>query len=279
MKLRDIFLVVFLLVVSFGYSQRTPKIRGSKVVIDVRQDLPPFNIIELNADLDINFQKSTDYGYSLTIDDNLVDVLKFRVVDNTLTIDQYYKVTSKKKMEITVFYNEITAIKLREGKIEIENEIVTDVLDINMLGSSKLKLNANTRVVNVMMYENSFADLNIQTDTINMNFKNRVDAKLDVISNVSSLSLTDNAQIKIQGSTHNNYLGLSANASIKGEKFKTSYTSLSISDSASAYIDAETLLELNSKDSAKTYFYGPGKVNVFDFLDTSQLNKRNRSGE
>ncbi|QWX84061.1 DUF2807 domain-containing protein [Cellulophaga sp. HaHaR_3_176] len=274
MRLRDVFLIVFVLTVSLGYSQRKPKIRGSKVVINVRQDLEPFNAIELNDDLDITFKKSTDYGYSLTIDDNLVDILKFRVVDNTLSISTFYNVTSKKKMEITIYYDVLNALTMHEGKIEMEDAIVTNSLSIDTYGSSKLKLNANAGMVNLMMYENSFADLNIQSDTLNVLLKDRVDAKIYGSSNVSTVELFKNSQVKMDGSADLFNVNLYENANLKAEKLEASVINLFLEKSTSAYINANNRLNLNSKDSAKTFFYGSGRINIIDFLDTSQLNKR-----
>jgi len=57
------FLLFFMLTVScVVYSQRKPKIKGNKNVIEVRETLPPFNAIELNDDLDIVLQAASTEG-------------------------------------------------------------------------------------------------------------------------------------------------------------------------------------------------------------------------
>ena len=68
------------------YGQRKPKIKGNKSVIEVREELPAFNAIEIIDDLEILLQKGASEGYVLNADDNLVDVLKFKVEDSTLFI-------------------------------------------------------------------------------------------------------------------------------------------------------------------------------------------------
>ena len=274
MKMKYSVLILILLVGCFVNAQRKPKIKGSKVVVEVREDLEPFTAIELNDDLDIILKKSSDYGYSLTIDDNLVDVLKFRVVNQILTISSFYTVSAKKKMEITVFYDEINAISIRDGEIESEDMINADELTINTFGSSKLKLNANANAINLMMVDNSFADLNVDADTLHITLKDRVDAKLYAVSKLNTTEMFKNAQVTMEGTADVLKVNLYENADFKAEKLDASDVNLTVGGSTSAYINAFRTVNLSSKESAKTYLYGGGKITITDFLDTSQLIKK-----
>lgn len=274
MKIKYSVLVIILFIGVFVNAQRKPKIRGSKVVVEVREDLEPFTSIELNDDLEIKLMKSSDYGYSLTIDDNLVDVLKFRVVDNTLTISSFYTISSKKKLVITVFYNELTSLVMRDGEIEMDDLISTDKLSISTYGSSKLQLNANANYIDILMLENSSADLNVAADSLNISLKDRVDAKIYAVSKINNTEVFKNAQVKMEGNTDVFNVNLVENADLKAEKLEASDINLTLEGSTSAYVNAITTFNLSSQNSAKTYLYGTAKINVIDFLDTSQLNKK-----
>ena len=81
-------------------AQRKPKIKGNRVVTEVNGELPSFNAIVLEDNLDIVLKKSFGPGYRIEADDNLVDILKFKVEDSTLVISSFYTVTSKKKFNI-----------------------------------------------------------------------------------------------------------------------------------------------------------------------------------
>ena len=59
-------------------SQRKPKIKGNRTVIEVKEVLPPFTKIELRDDLDVSLRRSTEEAYAVQADDNLIDVLKIQ---------------------------------------------------------------------------------------------------------------------------------------------------------------------------------------------------------
>ncbi|MCR1023667.1 DUF2807 domain-containing protein [Cellulophaga baltica] len=274
MKFRLITLAIFLFFISLTYGQRKPKIRGSRLVIETTQELDPFTAIELNDDLDIVLRKASDCGYSLVIDDNLVDILKFRVEDETLKISSFYNIVAKKKMEIIVYYNTLNALTMVDGKIEMKDHINTDALAISTYGSSKLQLNVDAQTVEVMMLDNSFAELNIVADTLNMSFKDRVDAEIFATTKVQNFDMYKNAQLKINGNTEGMNVNLFENASLKASDLDAGDVTLALEASSSAYIKAFNNFSLSSKDSAKTYLYGPAAITIVDFLNTSQLNKR-----
>lgn len=256
------------------FGQRKPKIKGSRVVVEVREDLEPFTAIELNDDIDIILQKSADLGYSLVIDDNLVDVLKFRVTEGTLAISSFYKVSSKRKMEIIVYYDELKSITLREGKIDMEDVITTENFAINTFGDAKLRLNVNAVNVQVLMLENSFADLTINADSLNISLKDRVDAKIYATGNSHSLEMYKNAQAKMEGKNNTFTISLFESASLKAEALDSEDVNLSVNASSSATINPSTSFTLNSKESGKTYLHGNAKITIVNFLDTSQLIKK-----
>ncbi len=56
MKRIIVLFIVFLPLLS--WAQRKPKIKGNRQVTEVREELPPFNAIELNDNLDIELKKS-----------------------------------------------------------------------------------------------------------------------------------------------------------------------------------------------------------------------------
>ncbi|MBU2997198.1 DUF2807 domain-containing protein [Cellulophaga baltica] len=274
MKIKFGVFIICFLIGSFAFSQRKPKIRGSKVVVEVHKDLEPFDSIELEHDLDINFVASADYGLSLVIDDNLVDVLEFRVVDHVLSIDSYYNITAKKKLEITVFYNQIHSLILRDGKINIEDVIETDYLNVTSFNSSKISLNANVNLLEVDMSDNSFANLIVNVDSLNVSLKDRADARIYADAKTANVNLKKNSELKLKGKAEVLNAHLFDSSDLKAENFDTSDTNLFIKKNANAYVRAKEVLNLSSSDSANTYFYGNGAINIIEFLNTSQLNKR-----
>ncbi|MEX0288729.1 MAG: DUF2807 domain-containing protein [Flavobacteriaceae bacterium] len=272
--MKNLIILVLILAATSLYSQRKPKIKGNKAVIEIREELPPFNAIQLNDDLDIDLQRSTAEGYNITADDNLIDVLKFEVEDGTLVISSFYKITSKKKLEIVVNYRELEAITLRDGVIKMEDILSTDELYINTYGASRLQLNASAPVTHINMEGQSSGDFNIDSDSLNINLKDRVDASIYVVGEKNTLEMHKSASVRMEGTTDTLNLRLFENAKFKGEKFEAAVVNATVEETSNARIYAFRDLVLTSKGSARTQLYGDPKITINEFLDTSELVKR-----
>jgi len=274
MNVKNIVLLILALSTFVMHAQRKPKIKGNKSVIDVREELPAFNAIELNDDLEINLQKSSTMGYAITADDNLIDVLKFKVEDSTLVISSFYKITSRKKLDITVNYKEIQAITMRDGKIRMKDIVSTDELHINTFGFSKLELNANAPVMHINMEGNSSGDLNLDSDSLNITLKDKIDVRIYAVSEKNTLEMYKNAEASLEGTTDTLDVYMNGSSSLKAQKLEAATILATLEETPVARIYAYKNFELSSRGSSKVYLYGDPKMKVLDFLDTSELYKR-----
>ena len=269
------FLLVLLFCVQI-YAQRKPKIKGNKNVIEVIKALPPFSAIELKDDLDIFIQNSSQEGYVLNADDNLIDVLKFKVVDGTLYISAFYKIIRKKKLEITINYQELDAITVHEGRIRMNDVVNSEELDVHTFESAKLDLNANAAIVHLTMEGNSSGNFSIDADSLNVNLKDKVDLQLYATSETIHMNMSTSASSKMDGTAHTLNIALSGNANLKAMKLQTSEVVLNLVESSSARVNASELITISSSGSSKTYVYGDGKIILEKFLDSSELYKREK---
>jgi hypothetical protein len=267
-------MLIALLLPILASAQRKPKIKGNRTVTEVREDLPAFNAIELNDNLDIRLKKSFGEGYEITADDNLIDVLKFKVEDSTLIISAFYNITSKKKLDITINFKELKAITQRDGKITVEDVLSTDNLYVNTFGSSKLSLKASAFVASLTMEDNSKGDFNLDVDSLNVSLKNRSDATVYSVSSSKNISLQNTAALDLEGTTDSLNLKMYNNTKFVGQKLEVGDAKLKLEESATARVNTFRTLELQSRGSAKTYLYGEPAITILEFLDTSQLIKK-----
>ncbi|GMN06017.1 hypothetical protein MTsPCn5_14060 [Croceitalea sp. MTPC5] len=272
--MKKIFLLSLLCVSFVSTAQRRPKIKGNREVTEVREELPPFNAVELNDNLSIVLKKSFGEGYEIIADDNLIDVLKFKVVDSTLVISSFYDITAKKKLGITVNFRELKAITMRDGKIDSEDILNSDELFINVFGPSKLDVEVNAFIANINLEDTSTANFNLDVDSVNVSMKHKADARLYGVSGAKNIELANNATLDIEGTTDKLILKLVDDTKFRGEKLQTQSASLQIEGSPLARIYATMEFELQSSGDAKTYLYGEPKITILDFLDTSQLIKK-----
>jgi len=254
-------------------AQRKPKIKGSRIITDVQENLPPFKTIELNDDLEVRLRKAPQEGYAITADDNLIDVLKFKVEDSILTISSFYNITSKKKLDITVNYNDIDALTLYDGDIRMDGAIITDALDVKLSESAKLQLNAEVARIDVHMQGNSAGDFTLKGEELNFTFKDRVDARIYAVSETNNLKMQNNASAKMEGTVGELRVDLLENSSLKAKGLESEKVFVNLQGSSSAEVNVQSTVEITSSGSSKTYVYGDGKIEIIEFLDTSELHK------
>ncbi|ASV32549.1 GIN domain-containing protein [Maribacter cobaltidurans] len=268
----------FSLVLLFGFqtfAQRKPKIKGNKNVVEVRESLPVFNGIQLDDDLEVVLKKGTSEAYTLKIDDNLIDVLKFKVEGNTLFISSFYNITSKRKLEITVYYNELNQITMNNGEISMSDVISGERLDVLTKETSRLELNATADVININMEGISSGDFNVASDSLVMTLKDRIDVKVYSTGDTNNLFMYENASAKLEGATDNFMAKLYGKSTLKAEALEAKNTMLILEDSPEAHVNVLEELQLSSRGSSRTSLYGNPKITILDFLDTSRLDKEN----
>ncbi len=256
------------------FAQRKPKIKGNKSVIEVSEMLPSFHSIELRDDLEIYLRKSDEEGYNITADDNLIDVLKFEVIDSTLIVRSFYTITGKKQLDISVRYNELREITLKDGKMISDAVISADEIKIHSTGYSQVELQFSAAVAVLNMSDNSKAELNIDADSLAVKLKDKVEANVYSVSNTQSLTLEDDALANMEGSSDTLRISTTGSTKLRAEKLESGSVDLETSDRASSRINAIRELHLSSSGSAKIYLYGEPVIEIERFSDNSELYKR-----
>ncbi|MGB7393336.1 MAG: DUF2807 domain-containing protein [Pricia sp.] len=271
--MKKIVFPLILLICFQAYSQRKPKIKGNRDVIEVQEGLPAFSAIELKDDLKVMLQQASEEGYTIEADDNLIDVLKFEVEDSTLVISSFYNITGKKKLDITVSYNYLDAVTVRNGDIQMKDAIVSDLLSVRTYESAKLQLNAEAAKIDVVMEGKSSGDFVLTGDEINLDLKDRADARVFADGKSGHLKMYKSAAARIEGSVDSLRVELFENSSLRGQKLQADEVVFTLEGSSSASVNAINNFELSSSGSAKAYLYGDAKIEIIDFLDTSELHK------
>jgi hypothetical protein len=273
-KIIVVVFVCFLGVQSFA--QRKPKIKGNRNVTVVTENLPAFRAISLDDDIEVMIEKASAESVTIEADDNLIDVLKFNVSNGTLFVSSFYNITSKKKLNITVYYTELDALTISNGLITMKDVITTDQFKVKTSGASRVVLNASADVIDIHMEENSSGDFNVASDSLNLIFKDRIDAKVYATGQSNSLLMYKNSSVKLEGNTELFTVKLYGNSTLKAEEFTSRVIHLYAEDSPDARVYADDEFQLSAKGSSKTSLYGNPKITMLEFLDTAQLHKENK---
>lgn len=271
---RHILLFFMLLVGCLVYSQRKPKIKGNRNVIEVRETLPPFNAVQLDDDLDINLQAATSGEYIIEADDNLIDVLKFKVENETLIISSYYRVTSKKRLNITVNFNELFLINANDGNIVVKNRFSTEFLEVNTRGSGRVEIDVDADAMQITMNDNSKGNFKVDSDTLNIRLAEKADLRLFGVMENTVLDMQRNSKADLEGFTDVFHFHLLDASDLKAKRLEANSVEANLEGSSSAEVLSTATVDLNSKGDSKTYVFGDSKINLLEFLDTSELYRR-----
>ena len=272
--MRTLLIAILALSTTAIAAQRKPEIKGNKQVTTVREDLPPFTAIELSDDLDIFLEKAATTGYTVMADDNLIDVLRFDVRDNLLSVSSFYKITSKKKLEITVHYNDLEQIVIRGGSIAMKDMISTDVLKVETFGTSRLELRAMADLIEVAMEGSSKGDMNLDADSLAITLKERSDLKAYSVSEAIHLEMFRSSAARLDGSSQNVLLKMHGNSNLKAQDLQVAQMRAELDETPTARVHVFRDLELVSRGGSKLYLYGVPKIEIIEFLDSSELLKR-----
>jgi len=272
--MKNLAIVLLFMLPMILVSQRRPKIKGNRSVTEVREALPSFTAIELADDLEIELKTSFGEGYEIIADDNLVDVLKFEVIDSTLVISSFYDIVSKKKLEIVINVRELKAITVKEGKVFSEGMIEFDELYLNTFSNADLDIDASGFMANVNAEDNSTINLNLDVDSLNVSMKHKADGIIYAVSGANKFDLADSASLVSEGTTEDLKVTMASDSKLKADKLEAAVVDLSIRESGFARVNAYQNFNLRSTGNSKTYLYGNPKITIQEFLQASQLLKK-----
>ncbi len=272
--MKKIFLILFCLCFGILNAQRKPKIKGNKSVVEINESLEYFYKIQLDDDLDISLERSAAPGYTVMADDNLVDVLKFKVEDSTLFISAFYKITAKKELDIVVRFSQLGTIIMNEGSISSDETISTDEMIMEFRGASRADLRLNNEVTSLLMKDNSKVQLNIEADSLSVLMHDKSVADIYAMSTSQSLRFEDNASANLEGMSETVQMSVLGNAKVRAESFTSGRASLDLAETSMSRITINEHLDLSMSESAKLYLYGEPQIELRQFLDNSELYKR-----
>ncbi len=272
-------LIVFLCSGIFEvHAQRKPKLKGNREVTAVTEALPPFSRLELLDDLQIVLKRAAEESYTITADDNLLDVIKFRVNDGTLVISSFYEITSRKELTIVVSFSQLNAITLQDGRIETaEGErLNTDALRIETLGNSRARLDADVGSLLIEMRDNSRGEFTMTADSLSVDMRQKSDAQLYVNTFSGSVHLQDNTVLKMEGTSGGFDMEVTGNGKLRAEDFEVEDLKASLSGSSDTRIFARDRLQISLTGSSRCYLFSEPEITLTAFRDSAEFFKRNK---
>ena len=272
-----IYACIFLIgLTSISYAQKAEKIKGNRDVTVKQTYIDGFNTLIIKNDFEVKIAYNSKSSVEVEADDNLHEIIDINVSDGTLSISTSKRITSKKKLIITVNYSD----NLED--VELYDSAELRSLTSMELNDFKLKIDNNSRAyLNLKATNFSFtasnrtkSRLNITADSSSfiMSDNSKLDALLN--SKTTSFDLYQNADATIEGDTENSTLRLDNSAKFIGKAFTIQNANVLIESNSDATLNITTELKLNASGSTETFVYGEPKIILETFSDTAKLQKK-----
>jgi len=267
--------VIFCLTMLPVAAQKKAKIKGSKIVVDVFENLDAFNEIEINDGLEVSLMQTNANGYSLKIDSNLVDVVKFKVMDSVLKIYQTHRITSSKKLELAVTFQNLNKMTLRNGaKIEGQNKFILDSLAMTVSDNSNFELDVESQQTTIILNGSSKGKLQIKSNEVKITLNDNAFLRGSLSIEDLDLTLNERSDINVEGDVINMNLITTGSTDIKAKNLKTTNASLQASNSSDIYLYVSKELGIYAKGKSNIYVYGTPHITVDGLNDKSQIIKK-----
>ena len=269
--------LVLLISIAVVHAQKKVKVKGDKNVIDKTYILTSFDTVEIYDDLEITFTAGNlSNTYFLRADANLHDLVKFEVVDSILKISTSARITSSKKMDITLNVSTIHALKLyNNAQIkQLGSLVIKEGFEIVGKDDSKMKLNINAKNINFSLSNDADADVDLQAESIKMIFSEKVDAKAIVKADFLDLQMYKDAELSASGDVENLRMSLVGKPILRAEKLMVRNADVKQDNGSEATLNCSKEIAVFLEGKSKLYLYNSPNVIMNGIKGKSELLKR-----
>jgi hypothetical protein len=267
---------LFLTSITYSHAQRLEKIRGNKIVVDVTTEIPAFTALDLDENFEIDLMYSVAPFVAITTDENLHEVIEFKVQDSVLRFNTLKHITSKKQLHIKVGYTNALHSISATGSAVINSITPLNFkhcnLEIN--GESRLNLTISATHFNLKSDEKSKATLNLTADTTTISLQGT--SKIEALINTTKFSsyINEKANADIEGNCHHAYITVDNNTTFQGKNFTINTCNVSCDTSGKAILEVIKAVTLKASGSSAVYLYQNPKIIVEELSGTSKIQKK-----
>ncbi|MBC3757598.1 DUF2807 domain-containing protein [Hyunsoonleella sp. SJ7] len=269
-------LIFTLFSVVIFHAQSLEKIKGNRILSTVNTEIDAFHTIALDEDFEIDIIYNRTPSVEVEADENLHEVIQFNVKNGVLSFDKLKRITSKKKLNITVRYDEtLTHIETTDNS-EINGLTPLELLNgtLNTKGDSKVALTIKTDNFNFESAGKAKAKLNLTADTCIVSMRGT--GKLEALINAPKVTalLLERTSAEIEGNCDSAELELDNNAQFQGKNFTINSCKVACNISSEAYLEVVKDITIDATGTSSIYLYQNPKITINSMTDTTKLQKK-----
>ena len=262
---------------SFMLNAQNPnKVKGNRIVAIQETLINSFHTINVDEDFEIEIIYNKVPSVEIEADENLHEFIVFEVHDSVLSFNKTKKITSKKRLNIKVRYNDYLDTIETNDDGEIKSLTTMELNNALLIthGSSKANLTIKTNNFRLEGSEKSKVKLDLISDSTKITLNDN--SKLDGLINSPELSLKLNhrADATMDGNGNNLVLRTNDYSQFDGKNYTVKTCEVVSEISSDATIDATESVTIEAAGSSSIYLYNNPKITVNRLSDTAKLQKK-----
>ncbi|WP_298338608.1 DUF2807 domain-containing protein [uncultured Algibacter sp.] len=265
-----------LLSFSFCYAQSSEKIKGNRNVTTVQTNIESYHTIALDEDFEVEIIYDRNPYVEIETDENLHEFIEFQVIDSVLTFNKTIRITSKKRLNIKVTYNDALKHIETTDNAEILSLATMDLENgtLKTRGASKAGLTIKSDNFDFSCDDKSKVKLNLTSENCILNMSGN--SKLEALINTTDISTTlyQRANANIEGSSETAKLDLDNNTQFNGKNFTINTCEVVCEISSDAYLEVLDNITIDASGSSSINLYGNPKIIINKLTDTTKLQKK-----
>ncbi len=278
--MKKILLILVLMIVATPLvtAQSTEKIKGDRNVTIKQTYIDDFETIIVDGNFSIEIVYNSKPSVNVEVDDNLHEVIQFDVVDGVLTFVETTRISSKKKLSITVNYGDALKNIETRGDGEIRSLTSMELGDATLTTSddSRAYLNIKAKTFLYKSSGKSKTRLNLTADSTKVELSDN--SKLDALINskTADFDLYLRSDAVIEGTATNSVIRLDNSTNFNGAKFDVKTADISLEDTSDLTISATETISISASGDSEVYLFGSPIITITKFEDTAKLQKKQR---
>ncbi len=257
-------------------AQRKEKIKGNKIVTTEQTSVEAFTRILIGEDFKVEIIKGDSPSVEIKTDENLHDVIDIEVTDNTLILKSTKRISSKRKLDIRIYYTDaLNLIEVKEnGQISSVSTIDIPELTIKATGSSKLFLTLKSDMFKFINSDKSKAELNVTANTSTLELSDN--SKLEALINSTDIKidLYQRADAKIEGDVDTLNIRADNSTNFIGKNLTSNTCSVLAEGSSDIYVQVIEEVVIEAIGSSEVHLYENPKIIINKFEGTAKLHKK-----
>ncbi len=147
------------------YISNVESIWGDGNVVSEERSVGDFDGLKVSSGIDVLIKQGPEVSLLLEADENLHEVIKTEVIDNTLKIYTSKNIRKAKSRKVYLVYKELNSIRISSsGDVRGENTLQTESLKISLSSAGDLELDLQAEKVDCNISSSGDARLSGHTD-------------------------------------------------------------------------------------------------------------------